>query len=422
MKSNIENGVYMKDKKWYKLDNVGKFYASISTKEIPSVFRYCVVLKDEIDEQRLQEALDNTIDIYPNFNVNLKKGFFWYYLEESNRKVIVTKENLPICYRIYNNSDDFLYRVSYYKNKINLEISHILSDGMGSKEFFKVLVSNYIKLRYSIKKLDIVTSNSYTEKAEDSFLKYHKKPVSGLKEKNTKIYMYKGKKLKKDIRYMDCHLSLKEVISLAHNYNATLTSFLVSLLIYSFRNILSSKDLKKTIKIDIPVDLRKYFNSTSSKNFFGVTFITYKFTSNKDSLSDIINCVNNQFKEKITIENLSSRVNTMVSFEKNFLCRAVPIPIKNFVLKIFNSIYYQRCTSSVSNLGKMEFNSKVCEYIDSVSVLASTTGFQFTICSFDDDLSIGISTKYKYNDVIKDFCRYFSKKGINIDINVSEVD
>lgn len=58
----------MKKKNWYKLDSVGKFYASISSKQIPNVFRYSVVLKDIIDEETLQIALNKTVEIYPNFN------------------------------------------------------------------------------------------------------------------------------------------------------------------------------------------------------------------------------------------------------------------------------------------------------------------------------------------------------------------
>ena len=109
----------MRIRKWYKLDNVGKFYASIVNNKIPAVFRYSAILKDECDPILLQQALNKTVEVYPNFNVNLKKGLFWYYLEETNKKNKVTKENLPVCFRLYNNSDNFLYRISYYKNKVN---------------------------------------------------------------------------------------------------------------------------------------------------------------------------------------------------------------------------------------------------------------------------------------------------------------
>ena len=74
-------------KKWYKLDNIGKFYASTANTKIPKVFRYSAILNDNVDEVILQIALNKTIEIYPNFNVNLKKGIFWYYLEGMLKKI-----------------------------------------------------------------------------------------------------------------------------------------------------------------------------------------------------------------------------------------------------------------------------------------------------------------------------------------------
>lgn len=410
----------MLNKKWYKLDNVGKFYSSIADKEYQQVFRYSITLKDNIDQNILQQALENTIEVFETFNVNLKKGLFWYYLEETNKKYHVTIENLPICFKIYNSSSDFLYRVSFYNRRINFEISHILSDGRGSIEFFKTLVNNYLKLKYKIK-IDPTTNTSYIEKAEDSFDKYYKKTkVTSRRVFN--IYLYKGKKSLNKTRYLEAHLPLKAILNLAHQKNATLTSLLVSILIYSMKDVMSERELKKNIKIDIPVDLRQYFKSFSSKNYFGLTSVTYKFNSRNDSLDNIIKSVNKELKENLTPEKLIERVNQMVAFEKNIFCRITPIFIKNIALKIINYFSNRMSTSCVSNIGKIEFSQIAQEYIENVNILTSTPGFQLTICSNKDDLSIGISSKYKYNEIIKNFCNYFSEQNIDMTINVSEVD
>ncbi len=410
----------MLNKKWYKLDNVGKFYSSIADKEYQQVFRYSITLKDKIEKDILQEALDNTIEVFETFNVNLKKGLFWYYLEETNKRYKVTRENLPICFKIYNSSNDFLYRVTFYNNRINFEISHILSDGRGSIEFFKTLVNNYLKIKYKVK-IDPNTNSSYIEKAEDSFAKYYKK--TKVTSKNiSNVYLYKGRKLLNKTRFLEAHLPVKDVIELAHTKSATLTSLLVSVLIYSMKDVMSEKDLKKNIKIDIPVDLRQYFKSFSSKNYFGLTSVAYKFNSREDTLEDIIKSVNKQFKENLTPEKLIERVNQMVAFERNVLCRITPIFMKNVALKIINYFSNRMSTSCVSNIGKIEFPSKAKPYIENVNILTSTPGFQFTICSFENDLSIGISSKYKYNEIIKNFCNYFSEQNIEMTINVSEVD
>ncbi len=406
-------------KKWYKLDNIGTFYSLTSNSKIPKVFRYSAILKDEIDEELLQTALKNTILVFPNFNVNLKRGFYWYYLDETNKKNDVTIEKLPICFKIYNNSDDFLYRVSYYKKKINFEVSHILSDGKGSVEFFKLLITNYVSLKYKVK-AKCHSKNSALEKAEDSFTKYYHR--TNLPKRNTeKAYKYKGRKYKNQTRYLECHLDLKSVLKLAHEYNTTLTSFLVSILIYSFKDKLKLSELNRYIKIDLPVDLRPYFNSTTSMNFFALTTISYKFNQKDDSITNIIDNVNKQFKEKITAEKLSERVNLLVSLEKNWLCRIVPIFIKEPVLRLFDHFITNGNTSCVSNLGIISLDKKIEDYVESISVLTSTSDFQFTICSYKNDLCIGISNRFVNNDIIKNFCRYFSNNNIKMYIDVSEV-
>ena len=69
----------------------------------------------------------------------------------------------------------------------------------------------------------------------------------------------------------------------------------------------------------------------------------------------------------------------------------------------------------------LKLKPEIEKRVESVSVLVSTTGFQFTVCSLKDDLCIGISSNYINNDIIKNFCRYFSLKDMKVTIDVSEV-
>ncbi len=405
--------------KWYKLDNVGIFYSFTRNTKIPKVFRYSAILKDNIDSSILQEALNETLKTYPNFNVNLRKGFYWYYLDEASKPPRITKENLPICFKLSTNSDDYLYRVSYFNKKINLEISHILSDGKGSIEFFKHLITTYISLKYNLN-IELNSMNSELEKTEDSFNKYYHKSHH-FKKDNYAVYLYKGKKYHHETRFLECHLDLNAVLDLAHKYDTTLTIFLVSVLIMSFKDELKTADYSKHIRIDIPVDLRTYFKSSTLMNFFGLISISYKFTNKEASLEDIISHVTTQFKEKLDAEKLSERVNLMVSFERNWLCRILPIFIKEPVLNIIDKVTSNASTTCLSNIGKVTFDFEVSSYITSISALTSTNTFQFTICSFQNDLCIGLSNRFLNNDILKNFCRYFSHHNFNVTIDVSEV-
>ena len=406
-------------KKWHKLDNVGKFYSSIAFKSTQKAFRYSVTLKRYVKREVLQEALNKTIKYYHNFNVYLKQGIFWYYTLESEEVGKVVKEDLPICYKLYDNGNDLLYRVSYYKKRINFELSHIISDGLGSLEFFKLLINNYIDIRYNLNIDNIYKKVPIKELEEDSFLKNYKKNNKSTKTYKN-IFSYKGEKYKDHIQYLEAHLNLKDVIELAHEYNTSLTVFLTAVLIYSFKSSVRECNYKKNIKIDVPVNLRNYYKSNSSKNYFALVSVVYKLEKETE-LADIIKSVGEQLKEVLSEEEIFIRVNKLVAFEKNIFCRMSPLFMKNIFLKATNHFTTYMNSTVISNVGKIEFHEKVNKYIENVNVITNTSTFQLALCSFNDDLSINISNVYKNNKVIKNFIRFFSKNNLKVLINANEV-
>ena len=117
---------------WYRLDNIGKFYSSQAGRSSQTVFRYSAELADDIAPDILQHALDHAIAQFPSFNVHLLNGMFWHYLEQSDDKPRVEPEHLPICSRLHYGPKSMLFRVSYFRNRVNLEVSHIISDGRGA--------------------------------------------------------------------------------------------------------------------------------------------------------------------------------------------------------------------------------------------------------------------------------------------------
>ncbi len=140
----------MADASWYRLDNVGKFYAAQAGSPNQTIFRLAATMADEVDEQALQRALDATVAQFPGFNVSLRSGMFWHYLEPSGTSPRVTPENLPICYGLHAGPQSVLFRVSYYRRRINVEVSHMISDGRGALEFLKALLGAYVAERYGL--------------------------------------------------------------------------------------------------------------------------------------------------------------------------------------------------------------------------------------------------------------------------------
>ena len=86
---------------WRKLDNAALAFPLVTGENDTRVFRFYCQLKEEVDSDILQQALDRTMEKYPLFQAVLRKGLFWFYLEHSHIRALVKPETEPPCSRLY---------------------------------------------------------------------------------------------------------------------------------------------------------------------------------------------------------------------------------------------------------------------------------------------------------------------------------
>ena len=112
--------------RWDKLDNTAHIFPVIAGESMTNVYRISVTLCEEIVPDILQQALDIVLPKFDVFNVRLRMGVFWYYFEENGKKAPrVVEEGLFPCRQIQpNRNQSYLFRVTYYKRRINL-VFHI---------------------------------------------------------------------------------------------------------------------------------------------------------------------------------------------------------------------------------------------------------------------------------------------------------
>ena len=60
---------------WYKLDLSANVYPTLQRKDFSSVYRISVTLKEDIQPDLLQQALDMTLPRFPTFKVAMRRGF-----------------------------------------------------------------------------------------------------------------------------------------------------------------------------------------------------------------------------------------------------------------------------------------------------------------------------------------------------------
>ena len=81
--------------RWRKLDNAAQAFPAATGKKDTRVFRFYCQLKEDIQADLLQKALEETMEHYPVFSMVLRKGLFWFYLEQRDLPAKVEEEKRP---------------------------------------------------------------------------------------------------------------------------------------------------------------------------------------------------------------------------------------------------------------------------------------------------------------------------------------
>lgn len=403
---------------WYRLDNVGKFYASQAGSGNQTVFRLAATMRDEVDAEALQRALDVAIARFPGFNVCLRSGLFWHYLEPAKTAPRAESEALPVCFGLHTGPKSVLFRVTYYERRINVEVSHMISDGRGSLEFLKTLLAAYARERYGAPVSEIAYPGTEAAKTEDSFSANYDRAAAG-GATQPKVFRLPGWKRDDDFTYLELHYSAAEVHARAKAADATVTSWLIAAVIAAIRREMPAAERDRAIHMDVPVDLRSLFGSTTLRNFFGLAFVSYTPGDADESLAQIAAQVQRQLTDGTEPAALKRRMMQMIKLEKNPLLRLAPLFLKDFVLDIAAWKTAREVTCTVSSLGRVAVDEAAAPYVEGISALTSPAGLNFIVSTFGDDLCIGISSRFVSLRVARNLVRLLADDGITGFANVS---
>ncbi|KAB1440960.1 hypothetical protein [Candidatus Galacturonibacter soehngenii] len=418
----------LKETKWHKLDNTAKIFPVIASENLSNVFRISVTLKEMIDPNLLQEALDLVLPWFDVFNVRLRRGIFWYYFETNRNRAIVEQEsNYPCRFIDPYTNNKFLFRVSYYQKRINLEVFHVLTDGMGAVTFLKELTYQYLRL-FDDKMKECVEAKPSREcslNIEDSYLKYYKKcDAKGYKTK--RAYQLKGKFLPPTVMgVVHGYINIPDLKRVCKINNVSINQYLVANLIWSiYTEYLNKQICKEPICINVPVNLRKIFESTTTKNFFAVLLAEFEADKEDYTFDDILTRVSENLKSQMTKEHLESLISYNVSNEKNLYVRAIPLFIKNLAIKMIYHNSSKAFTTTVTNLGSISVLEEFEKYIEQFHVVLSVSKKQdlkCSVCSFGEELVFTFSSVLSDMNLAKAFFRNLARQDIKVMIESNGV-
>ena len=407
-----------KKARWRRLDNAAKLYSAASNKRDTRVFRFYCELKEEVRKELLQEALDQTVETFPMFLMVLRQGLFWHYLEPCNLHPVVKEEYKEPCSRLYvKDKKTLLFEVTYYKKRINFEVFHVLTDGTGATEFLKELVSNYLYLAHQKEGLEPVSmlpeDMTVQDQESDSFLKYYSKDQKRPKEKKTRAFQIRRKK--KDGNHLHVHesvVSVKEVLKRSRELGVSMTVFLTAVFLKAIHEEMSKMQEKKPIVLMVPVNLRKFFPSTSMLNFFNWIEPGYDFSKQDRNFEAVLGYTKEFFKEQLTKEKMSAHINDLLALELHPILRLAPLELKNLCIHAGAKFSEKNTTAIFSNMSAVRMPDSYVPYIERFGVFTNTPKLELCLCSFEDKLSFAFTSRYDTVNIERNFYRLLKEQGI----------
>lgn len=306
--------------------------------------------------------------------------------------------------------------MTYYKCRINLEVFHVLTDGMGGMNFLKELTYQYLRLVHPElrEKLGDKLDSSTSLNREDSFLRNYKHShAKGYKTK--KAYLIKGEKLHADeFGVMHGYINIPELKKVCHSYGASINEYLVSVFAWSvYQEYLHGAVSKRPIRIAVPVNLRPYFNSITTKNFFTVVSAEFHPTEEEYTFEEVLKIVCESLRSQITKEHLEELFSYNVSNEKILIARAVPLTFKNIAMRSIYTSAALANTSTVTNIGNIAIAEDYRPHVKMFQAyLAMSKGqdIKGTICSYGDTLVFSFSSVLQEPALQKDSSENLQRK------------
>ena len=406
---------------WRSLDNAAKLFSAASSPKDTRVFRFYCELKEEVKEEILQEALNQTIQKYPVFLSVMRKGLFWHYLEKSELRPVVREEYKEPCSSLYvRDKKTLLFEVTYYKKRINFEVFHALTDGTGATEFLRELVKNYLYLIHEEDLEPVELSNQYLtvkDQEDDSFSRYYDPDFPRKKKKKIRaVQIKKGGKGYEELQINEASMSVKELLGIARERKVSMSVLLTAAFICAIHEEMSRMQEKKPVILMVPVNLRKIFPSDSMLNFFGYIEPGYQFGGGKDSFEDVLEAVKLYFQENLSKEHMAGRMNELIAIEKHKILKWAPLELKNRCIRAGAKMAEQEVTAVLSNMSVVKMPEDYAQYIEKFGVYTSTNRTELCICSFQDTLSLGFTSRYDSTNIQRNFYRILKELGASVKV------
>ena len=346
-------------------------------------------------------SFSNIYRRFPTVIAGFLPGFFHYFQFPAVQPPQVqpdpgclntmTREELHRC----------AYRVFYKDNTVSIEAFHALTDGYGAIASFTTLMAEYLRIRYEIDIPAVETVRDLddlptSDETDDAYLKHQEgKPlhlpsryayqIPGTPNSNWKV-------LKTTLQY-----PVQQIVDAAHRCGVSANTLLSGVLASAIMEIQEKRNSGslKPVRIMVPIDLRRFFESHTLRNFIWYALPTMEPGDRNLPLEELLKKFQIQFRDQTERKRLASIIKYNVKTQLNWFFRFLPRVVKYTLMRLVYRYFGESNSSvTVTNLGNLKLPEQMRPYVQKLDVILTPrihSPYGCAVISYGGMLSINIS-------------------------------
>jgi NRPS condensation-like uncharacterized protein len=413
--------------KWYRLDNAANVYPAIKNKKRPNLFRVSATLKEPVEPERLQEALNRTLTRIPSFSVKMRSGLFWHYFIHSDEQVRIHEDVVNPCMNLSSGKDNgFQIRVRHHDRRVALEVFHSVSDGSGAMVFLKTLIARYLTLdgigipaTHGTLGWEVLPSTGETA---DDFAAFAGRSTAK-RERQRRAYHVPGTRLPlDDINIITGTVPVDAVKAESKRHGVSITEYLTAVYLLVLNNVQKSEHRRHPlpVTVQVPVNLRQFHPSETLRNFSSYVCPSIDPTHGEYTFEEILASVHHYMRYEITDKHLRSRVATNIQTERNPFLRAMPLFVKNRAINLGYKLAGPAIYSSVlSNLGVVQVPAEMAVHVEMFDFNlgpSQVTNVDCAVLGYNGSLRINFTRAIEEPLVERAFFTFLVRRGIPVKV------
>jgi NRPS condensation-like uncharacterized protein len=427
----MPNLMEQKESFWSPLDNAAKIFPAIRSKENTTVMRLTAVLSEAITISHLFKAVEQAEKRFPYYIVRLRRGFFWYYLEQVHDPIIILPDDQMPCKAFgLSKENRLLVRILVYKNRLSLEMSHILSDGFGLMTLLKAILLYYFREKGIIQENqidDFFIKEADKEELTDAYSRYFKENIPTVVSQPKAFHLPYPLRKKPRFDVLYALISINEIKQKAKEKGVSITEYLIAVYLLILQEIFNECKNKgiptpnKFARIEVPVNLRNIYPSKTMRNFSLFVIPEVDFRLGKYSFDEILKIVYHKMQLETDEKLISKIISRNVGGEKNLIVRGIPLWLKSLVLYFkYYSEGANQYSGVVTNLGKIDLPESICHRVDYFALTPPPPNRKLKlncgVIGYGDKLVLSFGNISRSKDFEQKFLHFLTRQGIHVNL------